>query len=92
VLKHIENYRKNIEFHRNPEGLEKERFTGENPYFLRFSFERSFLHTVGVTGSFKKSCHPCLRFFGRRRDCQLSSLAILTSALAELAAATALRA
>jgi hypothetical protein len=37
---------KNIEIHRNPEGLEKGRFTGENPYFLRISFFRRFLHTV----------------------------------------------
>ncbi len=42
---------KTIEIHRNPEGLEKGRFTGENPYFLRVRFFRCRLHTVEVTGS-----------------------------------------
>jgi hypothetical protein len=42
---------KNIEIHRNPEGLEKGSFTWENPYFLRFRFLRRFLHAVEVTGS-----------------------------------------
>jgi len=88
---------KNIENYRNPEGLENGWFLGKTLYFLHFSFFRCFLHTVGVRGSFKischsclrffgrrcdcQSCHPCLRFIGRRRDCQLSSLAILTSGL-----------
>jgi len=42
---------KKIEIHRKPEGLEKGRFTGEIPYFLRFRCSRGFLHTVEVAGS-----------------------------------------
>jgi len=37
---------KNIEIHRNPEGLENERSTGEIHYFLCFRCKRDYLHTV----------------------------------------------
>jgi hypothetical protein len=42
---------KDIEIHRNLEGLEKGRFTGENYYSLHFGLLRRFLHTVEVRGS-----------------------------------------
>jgi len=51
---------KTIEIHRNPEGLEKGRFTGENPYFLRVRFFRCRLHTVEVIGSNLVSPIPLL--------------------------------
>ena len=47
----MRNLSKNIEIHRNPEGLENERSTGEVLYFLRFLFFPSNLHTVEVGGS-----------------------------------------